>query len=219
MLEWAEIALANRPDDEFAKEKAALARQLLADQKAANKQFNTVLQRAKTAFSEERWTDTVSQCEMALELRPNSDEASRLKIEALRRMEIKEKVQTLLNRADVFFAQKLFTEALREVSKILGLDPSNHDAKEIERKISEVNAQHEKVINNLIAKLNETEVGKDYTSAINICESLIEEDSTNIRKWTSKKERLISNQKELEETKQKLGKILTEPILKRIGLN
>lgn len=33
MLEWAEIALANRPDDEFAKEKAALARQLLADQK------------------------------------------------------------------------------------------------------------------------------------------------------------------------------------------
>src|SRR3712207_6854518 len=92
-------------------------------------------------------------------------------------MEIKEKVQTLLNRADVFFAQKLFTEALREVSKILGLDPSNHDAKEIERKISEVNAQHEKVINNLIAKLNETEVGKDYTSAINICESLIEEDS------------------------------------------
>ena len=139
MLEWAEIALTNRPDDEFAKEKATLARQLLADQKAANKQFNAVLQRAKTAFSEERWTDAVSQCEMALELRPNSDEASRLKIEALRRMEIKEKVQTLLNRADVFFAQKLFAEALREVSKILGLDPLNHDAKEIERKISEVN--------------------------------------------------------------------------------
>ena len=204
MLEWTEIALTNRPDDEFAKEKATLARQLLADQKAANKQFNAVLQRAKTAFSEERWTDAVSQCEMALELRPNSDEASRLKIEALRRMEIKEKVQTLLNRADVFFAQKLFAEALREVSKILGLDPLNHDAKEIERKISEVNAQHEKVINNLIAKLNETELGKDYTSAINICESLIEEDSANIRKWTSKKERLISNQKELEETKQKL---------------
>lgn len=54
MLEWAEIALTNRPDDEFAKEKAALARQLHAEQKAVNKQFNTVLLRAKTAFSEER---------------------------------------------------------------------------------------------------------------------------------------------------------------------
>lgn len=207
MLEWAEIALTNKPNDEFAKEKAVLARQLQADQKAANKQFNTVLQRAKTAFSEKRWTDTVSQCDMALELRSDSDEASRLKTEARRRMEIKEKVQTLLNRADVFFAQKLYAEALREVSKVLGLDPSNHEAKEIERKISEVHAQHEGRINTLVAKLHEVERVKDYDSAISICESLIEEDYTNIRKWTSQKERLISQRKEIEETKRKLDEL------------
>lgn len=207
MLEWAEIALTNKPNDEFAKEKAVLARQLQADQKAANKQFNTVLQRAKTAFSEKRWTDTVSQCDMALELRPDSDEASRLKTEARRRMEIKEKVQTLLNRADVFFAQKLYAEALREVSKVLGLDPSNHEAKEIERKISEVHAQHEERIKSLVAKLHEIERVKDYDSAISICESLIEEDYTNIRKWTSQKERLISQRKEIEETKRKLDEL------------
>lgn len=207
MLEWAEIALTNKPNDEFAKEKAVLARQLQADQKAANKQFNTVLQRAKTAFSEKRWTDTVSQCDMALELRSDSDEASRLKTEARRRMEIKEKVQTLLNRADVFFAQKLYAEALREVSKVLGLDPSNHEAKEIERKISEVHAQHEERINTLVAKLHEVERVKDYDSAISICESLIEEDYTNIRKWTSQKERLISQRKEIEETKRKLDEL------------
>lgn len=207
MLEWAEIALTNKPNDEFAKEKAVLARQLQADQKAANKQFNTVLQRAKTAFSEKRWTDTVSQCDMALELRSDSDEASRLKTEARRRMEIKEKVQTLLNRADVFFAQKLYAEALREVGKVLGLDPSNHEAKEIERKISEVHAQHEERINTLVAKLHEVERVKDYDSAISICESLIEEDYTNIRKWTSQKERLISQRKEIEETKRKLDEL------------
>lgn len=207
MLEWAEIALANRPDDEFAKEKAALARQLHAEQRALNKQFNTVFLRAKTAFSEERWTDAVSQCDMALELKPDSEEVSRLKKEAHRRMEVKEKVQTFLNRADVFFAQNLYAEALKEVNKILALDPFNHDAKEIERKISEVHAQHKEIINSLVAKLNEAEQAKDYVSAISICESLIEEDSANIRKWTSQKERLNSQRKEIEENKRKLDEL------------
>lgn len=207
MLEWAEIALKIRPEDDFAKEKGALARQLLAEQKAANKQFNIVLQRAKTAFSDERWSDAISQCEMALELRPDSEEASRLKGEARRRMEVKEKVQQLLNKADVFFAQKLYSEALREASKILSLDPSNREAKEIERKVSEVNSRHQESINNLVEKLNKAEQENDFASAINICESLIEEDSANIRKWTSKKERLISKCREIEDNKRKLDEL------------
>lgn len=207
MLEWAEIALKIRPDDDFAKEKSALARQLLAEHKAANKQFNIVLQRAKTAFSEERWSDAISQCEMALELRSDSEEASRLKGEARRRMEVKEKVQELLNRAGVFFAQKLYSEALREVGKILSLDPTNIGAKEIERKISDVHIQHQERINNLIAKFNEADQENDFVSAINICDSLIEEDSVNIRKWTSNKERIISKRKELEENQRKLDEL------------
>lgn len=207
MLEWAEIALKIRPDDDFAKEKSALARQLLAEHKAANKQFNIVLQRAKTAFSEERWSDAISQCEMALELRSDSEEASRLKGEARRRMEVKEKVQELLNRADVFFAQKLYSEALREVGKILSLDPTNIEAKDIERKISDVHTQHQERINSLIAKLNWAEQENDFVSAISICDSLIEEDSVNIRKWTSKKERIISKRKELEENQRKLDEL------------
>lgn len=207
MLEWAEIALKIRPEDDFAKEKGALARQLLAEQKAANKQFNIVLQRAKTAFSDGRWSDAISQCEMALELRPDSEEVSRLKGEARRRMEVKEKVQQLLNKADVFFAQKLYSEALREASKILSLDPSNREAKEIERKVSEVNSRHQESINNLVEKLNKAEQENDFASAINICESLIEEDSANIRKWTSKKERLISKCREIEDNKRKLDEL------------
>lgn len=207
MLEWIEIALKIRPDDDFAKEKSALARQLLAEHKEANRQFNNVLQRAKTAFSEKRWSDAISQCEIALELRPDSEEASRLKEEARRRLEVKEKVQQLLNRADVFFAQKLYSEALREVEKIRSLDPTNTEAKEIERKISDVHTLHQEKINNLVAKLNEAEQENDLVSAINICDSLIEEDSENIRKWTSKKERIISKQKELEENQRKLDEL------------
>lgn len=205
MLEWAEIALDIRPEDDFAKEKASLARQLHAEQKAANKQFNIVLQRAKTAFSEERWSDAISQCEMALELRSNSDEAVRLKSEARRRIEIKEKIQYLLNKADVFLAQKLYTEALREVRKILSLDPSNPDAKEIEDKISEENSRHQENINNLAEKLSKAEQENDFASAIKICDLLIEEDSANLRKWMSKKERLISKQTEIDENNRRLN--------------
>lgn len=207
MLDWAEIALKIHPDDEFAKEKAALARQLLAEQKAANKQFNIVLQRAKTAFSEERWSDAISQCEIALELRPDSEDVFNLKTEARRRMEVKEMVQKLLNRADFFFAKNLYSEALQEVSKILSLDPTNRAAKEIERKISDIQSRHQENINNLIVKLNEAEQENDFVSAISICDSLIEEDSVNICKWTSKKERLISKQKEIEEKKRKLDEL------------
>ena len=82
---------------------------------------------------------------------------------------------------------KLYSEALREVSKILSLDPSNRDAKEIERKISEVNSIHQENINNLVEKLNKAEQENDFASAINICDSLIEEDSANIRNGRAKK--------------------------------
>ena len=206
MLEWAEIALKIRPDDEFAKEKASLARQLLAEQKAADKSFNLLLQRAKTAFSEERWSDAISQCEMALELRPTSDEASRLKNEARRRLEIKEKVKELLSGAEVLYAKKLYSEAMNKVRKIFTLDPSNRDAKEIETKISEAYSLHQERINSLVNQLNVAEK-TDFATAIAICTSLIDVDSSNIVKWTSKKERLISKQKEIEENTRKLNEL------------
>lgn len=205
MLEWTEIALKIRPGNKYAMEKATLAHQLLAEQKAAMKQFNLVLHRAKTAFTEGRWSDTISQCDIALELRADSEEASRLKTEARRQMDIKEKVQLFLNRADVFFAQKLYTEALSEVKKVLILDSTNKNAKEIERKISVVLSEQQKIISSLIEKLSKAEAENNFLSAIEISENLIKEDSVNIGKWTSKKERLISEKKEFEETKRKLS--------------
>lgn len=204
MLSWTEIALANKPEDEYAKGKETLARQLLAEQKAAIKQFNTIAGRIKTAFTEERWADVVSQCDLALELRPNSEEISRLKAEARRRMDVKEKVRDFLNRAEMLYARKLYTDALREVNKILNLDSSNQEAKQIKSKISNLHARHQETINNLIEKLTDAEKAKDYVAAIQICESLIDEDPVNIRKWMSRKERFISNLKETKENKRKL---------------
>lgn len=211
MREWAELALTHLPDNEYAKEKLALAQQLLAEQRANNKQYTTILQRAKTAYNEGRWTNAISQCDIILEeLRPESDEAKRIKRESKRQLEIKEKITNFLNRADLFFAQKLYTEALEEVGKILNLDPTNSEAKEIKRKISEIHAKHEDRINALVKQLNEADEKNDFALAIQTCELLIEEDVPNIRNWTSKKERLISKQKELEENKRKKDELKIE---------
>lgn len=210
MRVWAELALTHLPDDKYAKEKLALAQELLAGQRANYKQYVTILQRAKKAYNEGRWTDAISQCDILLELRPESDDAKRIMRESKRQLEIKEKIINFLNRADMFFAQKLYTEALEEVDKILNLDPKNSEAKEIKRKISEIHAKHKDRINTLVKQLNEADERNDFISAIQTCELLIEEDVPNIRNWSSKKERLISKQKELEEYNRKLNELKIE---------
>ncbi len=207
MREWAGIALTHRPDDEYAKEKQNLAQQLLAEQRANNKQFSTILQRIKTAYSEGRWSDAISQCDIALELRPDSEEAMRIKRDSKRQLDIKEKVTNFLNRADMFFAQKLYNEALEEVGKVLNLDSSNDEAKSIQRRISDVRSKQEEKVQEFVAKLRESEAANDFEAAIQVCEVLIEEDVANLSKWTSKKERLISLRKEHDENKRKLAEL------------
>lgn len=210
MLSWVDIALTHRPEDEYAKNKQALAQQLLAEQRANNKQFSIILQRVKTAYSEGRWNDTISQCDIALELRPDSEEVLRIKRDSIRKLDIKEKVINFLNRADMFFAQKLYSEAIEEVGKVLNLDSSNTEAISIKRRISEIRSKQETKVQELVKKLKEAEVSDDFDTAIQICDVLIEEDVANLTKWTAKKERILSCRKEQEENKRKLSALKEE---------
>lgn len=207
MREWAGIALTHRPEDEYAKEKQNLAQQLLAEQRANNKQFSTILQRIKTAYSESRWNDAISQSDIALELRPDSEEVMRIKRDSKRQLDIKEKVTNFLNRAHMFFAQKLYNEALEEVGKVLNLDSSNEEAKLIKRRISELRSKQETRIQDLVNKLKEAEESNDFDAAIQICNALKEEDAANLTKWAAKTERIKTRRKELEENKRKLDSL------------
>ena len=204
MREWAGIALTHHPDDEYAKEKQNFAQQLLAEQRAANKQFSTILQRIKIAYSEGRWNDAISQCDIALELRSDSEEVKRIKRDSKRHLDIKEKVMNFLNRADMFFAQKLYNEALDEVGKVLNLDSTNEEAKLIKRRIAELRFQQETRVQELVKKLKEAEESNDFDSAIQICDALKEDDASNFTKWTAKIERIKTHRKELEENERRL---------------
>ena len=144
---------------------------------------------------------------MALEMRPDSEEVLRIKRDSKRQLDIKEKVTNFLNRADMFFAQKLYDEALEEVGKVLNLDSSNAEAKSIQRRISDVRSKQEEKVQEFVARLRESEAANDFDAAILVCEVLIEEDVANLSKWTSKKERLISLRKEHDENKRKLAEL------------
>ncbi|MCM1141251.1 MAG: hypothetical protein NC453_22005 [Muribaculum sp.] len=191
MMEWANIALAHHPEDEYAKEKLSLAQRLLAEQRANKKQFDAILFSVKSAFNEGRWNDAVSQSDIALQLRPDSDDVKSIKKEAMRQLEIKEKVANYLNRADLFFAQKLYPEALKEVGKVLNLDSSNTEAKEIKRKIANAEAETQERIAMLKAQLAEHESNDDYQHAIKICQDLIDVDKVNQNEWMSRKSQLL----------------------------
>ncbi len=208
MWEWAEIALKHQADNEYAKEKQVLAQQLLAEQRANNKQFSTILQRIKVAYSECRWNDAISQCDYALELRPDSEEVLRIKHDSKRQLDIKEMLTNFLNRADMFFAQKLYDEALEEVGKVLNLDSSNEEAKAIKKRISDLRAKQESKVKELEAELKEAEASNDFASALQLCDALKEEDAVNLSKWTAKKERLIIQKQQYEKKERQRNQLL-----------
>ena len=109
-----------------------------------------------------------------------------------------------LNRADMFFAQKLYNEALDEVGKVLNLDSTNEEAKLIKRRIAELRFQQETRVQELVKKLKEAEESNDFDSAIQICDALKEDDASNFTKWTAKIERIKTHRKELEENERRL---------------
>lgn len=210
MIDWAEVALNLRPADEFAKEKADLARRLIAEHSAILKQFSNIMQMARNAFDEERWSDAITHCEMALRLREDSTEAANLKAEARRRKDVNESVQKFLNSANIYYAQKLYAKAFEEIQKIKSLDPQNCEASEIERGIADEQARHRQAIGSLTSELHQAEAANDFAAALKVCDALIDRDAENIGNWIAAKERLRYRQKEIEVNRRKLAELMTD---------
>ena len=148
------------------------------------------MQRAKTCFDEKRWNDAIAQCDMALEIKPDSPEAKRIKNESKQQLDTKEKVAELLTRVDVFMAQKLYAKAIEELKKIKSLQPDNQEANRRSKVIDEIYTAHKNRVQDLVNKFNSYAASGEFTEAINACEQLVELDAENTRLWTEKLERL-----------------------------
>lgn len=207
MKEWAIIALTHRPDDASAKEKCDIAQTRIAERDAHRKLFHQQIKLATNAYNEKRWQDAINYSDQALLTNPDSEEASRIKTESKKRLDILDKIRGYMTRVEVFFAQKLYSEALNELDKIFNLDKNNTQAIEFKQKITELLEQHEDKIRSLKSELDKSIAKDNIDQAIEICKLLIEEDVSNIGLWTSKRERLKHKKNELNKVREQLEAI------------
>lgn len=186
MKEWCEIALHHKPNDTDAKQKLDDAVRLIAEQAANAKQYNQIIQRANASLMNKNWNDALSQSEAALNVRPNSPEALRIREAARKQLDMMESIKDFINRADIFIGQKLYTQALEELEKVKSLDSTYIGIKERESKIQLEQEKIENEVSELSDNLERALTNKKFESAESICNELIDLDPVNSKKWNRK---------------------------------
>lgn len=184
MIDLLNIALTIKPENAEAKQLLDEANRKLSEVKVKNEQYNKAIRAAQDAFTEQRWQDAYSKSETALELRPDSLEAKRIKTDSQRKIKLTESVKEFLLRADTFIGQKLYQEAMEELEKAKLADASNKDISLRISKIKSIQLKHKNDIDTLIQQLTEAKGKKEFEKAIDLCNSLIDSDFTNQRKWS-----------------------------------
>ena len=193
MSDWADIALQHRPNDKEATQKKADAVRLLSEQKVREEQYRAIIGRAQKSLKDGQWQDALSQSDAALNLRPTSVEAKRIYNEAKKHIEAAKEIDKYINRADLFFAQKAFDEALRELAKVQSLDPENAEAAQRIKEIEDIRKEHTQKLASLVEQYEKAKSALSYDTAIEICEKLTEIDTLNQRKWSAETEKLKSD--------------------------
>ena len=215
MSDWADIALQHRPGDKEATQKKADAVRLLSEQKVREEQYRAIIGRAQKSLKDGQWQDALSQSDAALNLRPTSVEAKRIYNEAKKHIEAAKEIDKYINRADLFFAQKAFDEALRELAKVQSLDPENAEATQRIKEIEDIRKEHTQKLASLVEQYEKAKSALNYDTAIEICEKLTEIDTLNQRKWSAETEKLKADRDKALET-QKRFEDLTESIDKAL---
>ena len=210
MNDWADIALQHRPGDKEATQKKADAVRLLSEQKVREEQYRAIIGRAQKSLKGGQWQEALSQSDAALNLRPTSVEAKRIYNEAKKHIEAAKEIDKYINRADLFFAQKAFDEALRELAKVQSLDPDNAEAAQRIKEIEDIRKVHTQKLASLVEQYERAKSALSYDTAIEICEKLTEIDTLNQRKWSAETEKLkadrdkaLEAQKRFEDLKKK----------------
>ena len=197
MIDFLKIALTIKPDNTETKQLLEEANRKLSEVKVKNEQYNKAIRFAQDAFKEQRWQEAYSKSETALELRPDSEEAKRIKTESQRRIKLAETIKEFLLRADTYVKQKLYVEALEELNKAKYADANNEEVLLKIKEIEDLQNKSKKELETLIEQLNEAKAKKDFEKAIETCNNLLKLDSLNQIRWTE----------EISDLKNKLAKL------------
>lgn len=205
MEEFFNIALTLRPDDDEAKQKHEEALRKKAELSVKQNHYKEKIQQAKAAYDENDYETAKFKAEEALSFMSDSKEALRIKEDSIRRIKSQKELERYLDRADLFIAQKAYSEASQELQKAKLLDVDYKEIIDREARIKKeqqaTNIKVEELCNHLNSALNE---GR-FDDAITFCNELIEVDFMNSRKWSArisdiniKKERVAEEQKRWE---------------------
>lgn len=211
MAEYFGIAKDLCPDSEEAKAKYEEALSLKAKQSVMMETYRQKLQQARTALDEKDWELAKQKAEEALSSNQESEVARHIKEEASHHISQQKDFERYIDRADLFCAQKLYSEACEELEKAMLL---NIDDKTVKSKIARIknleNSLRSK-IEILADKLDTAVNNNKFDNAITVCNQLIEIDTSNNIKWTNKIAQIKLLQKE-EEAKEKEKATLTAEI-------
>ena len=135
MEEFFNIALTLRPDDEEAKQKHEEALRKKAELSVQQNHYKEKIQQAKAAYDENDYETAKFKAEEALSFMSDSKEALRIKEDSIRRIKSQKELERYINRADLFIAQKAYSEAIQELQKAKLLDVDYKDIIERETRI------------------------------------------------------------------------------------
>ena len=205
MEEYFGIARELNPDDEEAARKYEDARRLIAEQNVAQDNFKKKIQEAQTALKIFDWDAALQKSIEALGYVPDSAEAARIKSLSESKIKASKAFERYIDRADMFFAQKLYNEALEELNKAQLLD---FDDSIVNERIEKVRSEQCALADSIesLRKIYESAVATlDYESAIKASDSLIDIDSANFRQWSERLSELKAAKIKAEEDSRKLS--------------
>lgn len=199
MRDYLDIALKKKPGDEAATQKLQEVDKIESEKKVKSEQYRICIEKADNSSDKANWEDALRQYELALTILPTAEYAEKKVIEVKQKLDEEQNIKELLVRADLFFAQKLYNNAITELKKASILNPNDKNIVGRMRQIEElVNAENEK-IRLLRNELTTAESKCNYADAIKICEQLMEVDTSNLNKWNEKTSALRIGQKEYEQ--------------------
>lgn len=212
MRDWADEALNNIPNDIDAVQKKNEALRLIAEQEMRQKQYSDAIRKAQVSLQKRMWQDALSQSEQALACMKESVEAKRIKIEAMRQIELLGKINTAMSRVDLLISQRQYAKAFDELKIVSSLDK---DSVLIKEKIAEVKRMLDEnltTIKTLRIAYDKAKNTDNRDEAINVCYALAEVDVNNQQQWLAEIENM-KVEKEKAKAAEQLWKTLSDKAL------
>lgn len=210
MAEYFGIALSLRPDDEEASRMHQDALRKKAELSVLRDNYKEKIQQAKEALDDKDFELAKQKAEEALSFDKESSTALHIKEEAVRHIKCAKELERYLDRADLFIAQKAYSEAQQELNKAKLLDVDDKEIKERQvRILNEQGAVNQKVTD-LSSALNQALDEGRYDDALSACNELIEVDFTNSRKWSARIGDIRHKQEKAAEEEKALQKIIAK---------